>query len=70
MLKSRRELENFSGKTAVAVRKDFDAKAFLITLCAAYAHPIEPKVVEEDDKIVTQTIAIQRHQAPCKISNY
>lgn len=47
LLKSRIELENFSGKTAVAVKQDFHAKVFLMTLCAAYAHPIEEKVVEE-----------------------
>jgi hypothetical protein len=47
LLKSRIELENFSGKTAQAVKQDFHAKVFLMTLCAAYAHPIEDKVVEE-----------------------
>lgn len=47
LLKCRIELENFSGKTAQAVRQDFHAKIFLMTLCAAYAHPIEDKVVEE-----------------------
>ena len=47
LLKSRIELENFSGKTAQAVKQDFHAKVFLMTLCAAYAHPIEEKVVEE-----------------------
>jgi len=47
LLKSRIELENFSGKTARAVRQDFHAKVFLMTLCAAYAHPIEDRVVEE-----------------------
>ena len=47
LLKSRIELENFSGKTARAVRQDFYAKVFLMTLCAAYAHPIEEKVIEE-----------------------
>ncbi len=47
LLKSRIELENFSGKTARAVRQDFHAKVFLMTLCAAYAHPIEEKVIEE-----------------------
>jgi hypothetical protein len=47
LLKSRIELENFSGKTAKAVRQDFHAKVFLMTLCAAYAHPIEDKVIEE-----------------------
>jgi len=30
-----------------AVKQDFFAKVFLMTLCAAYAHPIEEKVVAE-----------------------
>lgn len=47
LLKSRIELENFSGKTALAVKQDFYAKVFLMTLCAAYLHPIEEKVVRE-----------------------
>lgn len=47
LLKSRVELENFSGKTALAVKQDFHAKVFLMTLCAAYAHPIEEKVRNE-----------------------
>jgi len=47
MLKCRVEVENFSGKTAKAVRQDFYAKMFLLTLCAAYAHPIEEKVRAE-----------------------
>lgn len=47
LLKSRIELENFSGKTARAVRQDFYARVFLMTLCAAYAHPIEERVVKE-----------------------
>lgn len=47
LLKSRVEVENFSGKTAKAVKQDFHAKVFLMTLCAAYAHPIEEKVTDE-----------------------
>ena len=47
LLKSRIELENFSGKTAKAIRQDFHAKVFLMTLCASYAHPIEEKVIAE-----------------------
>lgn len=47
MLKSRIEIERFSGKTALAIKQDFHAKIFLMTLCAAYAHPIEEKVVKE-----------------------
>ena len=47
LLKCRIEVENFSGKTAKAVKQDFYAKTFLLTLCAAYAHPIDEKVREE-----------------------
>lgn len=47
LLKSRIELENFSGKTARAVRQDFHAKVFLMTLCASFAYPIEEKVTQE-----------------------
>lgn len=47
LLKNRIELEDFSGKTARAVKQDFHAKVFLMTLCAAYAHPIEEKVIAE-----------------------
>jgi len=47
LLKSRIELEDFSGKTARAVKQDFHAKIFLMTLCASYAHPIEEKVIAE-----------------------
>ena len=50
LLKCRIELEKFSGKTARAVKQDFHAKIFLMTLCAAYAHPIENKVIEEYKK--------------------
>jgi len=47
LLKNRMELENFSGKTAKAVKQDFHAKVFLLTLSAAYAHPIEERVKQE-----------------------
>lgn len=47
LLKNRVELEDFSGKTAIAVRQDFHAKIFLLTLSAAYAHPIEERVRNE-----------------------
>jgi hypothetical protein len=47
LLKCRVEVENFSGKTATAVKQDFYAKIFLLTLCAAYAHPIDEKVRAE-----------------------
>jgi hypothetical protein len=47
LYKSRIEIEDFSGKTARAVRQDFYAKMFLMTLTAAYAFPIAEKVAEE-----------------------
>ena len=47
LLKSRIELERFSGKTALAVEQDFHAKVFMLSLAAVYGHPIEQKVREE-----------------------
>lgn len=47
LLKSRVEIERFSGKTSRAVQQDFYAKIFVMTLSAVYAHPIEEKVREE-----------------------
>jgi hypothetical protein len=47
LFKCRIEIENFSGKTAKAVKQDFYAKTFLMTLCAAYSHPIDEKVRNE-----------------------
>ena len=47
LLKNRIELENFTGKTAKSIKQDFYAKIFLLTLCAAYAHPIEERVRRE-----------------------
>ncbi|EKF55883.1 transposase IS4 family protein [Galbibacter marinus] len=47
LLKSRIELEDFSGKTAKAVKQGFYAKIFLLSLTAAYAHPIEERVIAE-----------------------
>ncbi|MCC5937724.1 MAG: hypothetical protein JJU34_10615 [Lunatimonas sp.] len=44
LLKSRAELEKFSGKTARAVRQDFHVKVLAMTMCSIYAHPIEEKV--------------------------
>lgn len=47
LLKNRAEVERFTGKTAKAVKQDFLAKIFLMSLMATYAHPIEEKVREE-----------------------
>jgi len=47
LLKCRAEVENFSGKTAISVKQDFYSKVFMMSLCAAYAFPIEEKVRQE-----------------------
>jgi len=47
LFKSRLEIENFSGKTALAVKQDFFAKVFIMSLCANLAFPIEEKVKKE-----------------------
>ena len=47
MLKSRVELESFSGKTANSVRQDFHAKIFMLSMCSAMAFPIEERVRKE-----------------------
>ncbi len=47
LLKNRIELEDFSCKTVRGIKQDFHAKIFLMTLCAAYAHPIEERVRAE-----------------------
>jgi hypothetical protein len=45
--KARVEVENFSGKTARALKQDFHAKVFMMNLCAVLAFPIEEKVKKE-----------------------
>ena len=64
LLKSRVELEAFSGKTAKAVKQDFHAKVFMMTMCAAYAHPIEEKVMAE-----YQTDKSRNHQQKINRTN-
>lgn len=46
-LKNWCELENFSGKTALAVKQDFYAKIFMMNLGSVYAHPIDEKIRRE-----------------------
>ena len=54
LFKARAEVENFSGKTALAVKQDFFAKVFMMSLCAVLAFPIDEKVkkesLEDDNK--------------------
>ena len=47
LFKSRVEVEQFSGKTAWAVKQDFYAKVFIMSLCAVLAFPIEERVRQE-----------------------
>lgn len=47
LFKARAEVEYFSGKTARAVKQDFHAKVFMMSLCAVLAFPIEEKVRKE-----------------------
>lgn len=47
LLKSRIEVENFSGKTSIAAKQDFYAKIYMMSLCASLAFPIEEKVKKE-----------------------
>lgn len=47
LFKARVEVEYFSGKTAWAVKQDFYAKVFMMSLAAALAFPIDEKVKKE-----------------------
>lgn len=47
LLKSRAKLEDFSGKTALAVKQDFFAKVFMLTMVASYCHPVQQRVQKE-----------------------
>jgi hypothetical protein len=47
LLKCRAEVENFTGKTAIAVKQDFFAKIFIMSLCSIFSFPIEEKVRQE-----------------------
>jgi len=49
LFKSRLEIENFSGKTAHAVKQDFYAKVFMMSLRALLAFPIEERVRKESE---------------------
>lgn len=51
LFKSRLQLEAFSGKTAVAIKQDFYAKLFMMSLTAALAFPIEEKLLEDQQNL-------------------
>jgi hypothetical protein len=48
MLKTRMNMEQFSGKTAHAVEQDYYAKVLTMSLCAIYSFPIEEKIRAEN----------------------
>lgn len=54
LLKERVEITVFSGKTAKAVKQDFYAKVFMMTMCAIMSFPIEQKVREESRQAQNQ----------------
>jgi hypothetical protein len=47
LFKARAEVERFSGKTALAVKQDFFAKVFMMSLIAVLAFPIEERIKKE-----------------------
>jgi len=47
LFKARAEVERFSGKTALAVKQDFFAKIFMMSLSAVLAFPIEERIKKE-----------------------
>lgn len=47
MFKSRIEIEAFTGKSVVSVKQDIYAKTMMMSLCAAFAFPIDQKVKAE-----------------------
>ncbi len=50
MLKTRVNIEEWSGRTARSIHQDFHAKILMMNLCAALSFPIEKKVREEYKK--------------------
>jgi hypothetical protein len=54
LLKSRIEVENFSGLTARSIYQDFHAKILMMTFCAILSYPIEEKVKAEYAKEKTE----------------
>jgi hypothetical protein len=60
LFKARAEVEYFSGKTARAIKQDFHAKVFMMTLSAILAFPIEERVKKEH--------LYQKEQQPKKIN--
>lgn len=60
LLKSRIEVENFSGLTARSIYQDFHAKVLMMTLCSIMSYPIDEKVKAEYAKEKTQNLYDQQ----------
>lgn len=70
LFKCRLEVENFSGRTAGAVKQDFYAKIFMMSLCASLAFPIEQRVRKEhEDKKTKHSHKINRTYALSSFRN-
>jgi hypothetical protein len=67
-MKSRTEIENFSGKSPLAVRQDFYAKLFTANLTAIIAFPVHQKIGQQT-KHRQKTYQLNWSQAISKIKN-
>ena len=67
-LKSRLEVENWSGKSVLAVYQDFHAKVFTKNLTAILAHPAQ-KVVKQDSQGKKYTYQVNMTNAFSKIKD-
>lgn len=63
-LKARMETPNFSGKTPAAVRQDFHAKAFIMTLEAILRFPLDRKIHDKN----TRARLTKKQKHPQKIN--
>lgn len=63
LYKNRTELSCFSGKTALAIKQDFQANVLQMNLCATLTFPIEEKVRRENK------IRINKHEKQVNRSN-
>jgi hypothetical protein len=67
-IKSRIEIENFTGKSVLAVYQDFHAKVFTANLTAILAHPAQ-KVVEQKSRARKYTYQVNMTNALSKMKD-
>jgi len=60
LFKSRMEIENFAGNTAIAIKQDFYAKVYMMGMCASLTFPIEGQVKREHEE--------EKRKHPAKIN--